>query len=466
MSSPEEIQLRMTEMEKIINHLNNQIASLMEENDRLKRTRVPAVVVQSEDETQYLTDEDELERETNWIVKNSKKRPSKKRKAEESPELNASKTKEGVPKESVSKEIRVKLPPPVHITGIADYGIIKTIMMSANIKDYKIVSLNNNVWKINTNDSESYRNLTKKITGEYQWFTYEDKNNRPTKVMARGLHPSCEIDEIIEDLKQQGLSILNAVNIIKKEKKTDSHGNVITTKRGLPLFMLSFSNTENVQNIYNIRAILNIKVKIEPLKKNTNLIPQCRKCQGFNHTQKYCGREERCVKCLGKHITKACTIMRNTSAQCVNCKGEHPANYRGCEVARELQKIRNQKLKQVIQKSLPKIEKNNISERKDQQVARKQVNKSYSDVLKQAPEKKSDNSVLTSILTKLDGINKRLEKQEELNKNMSDSLNKKFNIIEEKFERHDKTIDNIISTVNNLIAHNESKKKSSIFKSK
>ena len=115
------------------------------------------------------------------------------------------------------------------------------------------------------------------------------------------------------------MKIVDAVNIIKKERKLDKDGKQIICKRELPLFMITFDNKEDVEKIYNIKSILHMSVKTEPLRKATNLIPQCKNCQGFNHTSKYCHREPRCVKCIGKHATIQCKINKDTPPKCVNC---------------------------------------------------------------------------------------------------------------------------------------------------
>lgn len=115
--------------------------------------------------------------------------------------------------------------------------------------------------------------------------------------------------------------------------------------------MLTFENQERVEKIYEIKAILNMAIKIEPLRKNTKIIPQCKRCQGFNHMQVYCRKESRCVKCAGKYLTRNCNISRLTAPKCINCKGSHPANYRGCEVAKGLQKRLNQLMKPQKQKT-------------------------------------------------------------------------------------------------------------------
>nr|XP_022914621.1 alpha-tocopherol transfer protein-like [Onthophagus taurus] len=51
----------------------------------------------------------------------------------------------------------------------------------------------------------------------------------------------------------------------------------------------------------------------------------------------------RCVKCAGEHWTNKCTKAKEIPAKCFNCGENHPANYRGCIVIKELQAIRHKK---------------------------------------------------------------------------------------------------------------------------
>ena len=106
------------------------------------------------------------------------------------------------------------------------------------------------------------------------------------------------------------------------------------------MFLVSFDATENLKKMYEIKTILNTVVKIEP-PKHSKWIPQCKTCQGFNHTINYCARPPRCVKCAGKHKKEECSKTQSEKPKCVNCGDDHPANYRGCLVAKELQKLRN-----------------------------------------------------------------------------------------------------------------------------
>lgn len=147
--------------------------------------------------------------------------------------------------------------------------------------------------------------------------------------MVKKLHHSSLPEHIIEDLKDQGFKILSAVN------KIGWH-----SKQKLDMFILSFDVSEDIDKIKNIKVILNQIVEVDALRKN-KLLVQCKKCQSFGHSQNYCGKEPRCVKCVGKHLTKDCTKVKEDPAKCVLCGEAHPANYRGCMVAKELQKMKN-----------------------------------------------------------------------------------------------------------------------------
>lgn len=94
-----------------------------------------------------------------------------------------------------------------------------------------------------------------------------------------------------------------------------------------------------ISNICNIQ-----KCKIEPPPQKRE-IPQCAGCQRYGHTKKYCSRLPRCVKCNSNHWTSTCDKDKDVTAKeersdpkCVLCTKNHPANYKGCSVFKEIQK--------------------------------------------------------------------------------------------------------------------------------
>lgn len=196
-----------------------------------------------------------------------------------------------------------------------------------------------------------------------------------------------------------------------------------------------FDHEEKLENIYKIQGILNIRVKIEPLRKTSEKIPQCQRCQGYNHTQKYCSRDPRCVKCLGKHLTIECVLNRNEAHTCVNCHGRHPANYRGCEVAKELQKIRNQKRKTDTEKLsvpnrpegryVPKIVK--PKQQKEYQIGNDNIprDNSYARTVTSHRSETAENDsqeVFREMMNKLNSLHNSMEEQKEANKKIYDKF--------------------------------------------
>ena len=127
--------------------------------------------------------------------------------------------------------------------------------------------------------------------------------------------------------------------------------------------MLTFDRTENVQKIYEITDIRGMRVEVTPYRK-TGLLPQCKNCQSWGHTKSYCHKEPRCVKCAGKHTTESCNKSKDIPPKCYNCGENHPANYRGCVVAKELQALRNKAANP--KKLLPPPDKQVITTRNEQ----------------------------------------------------------------------------------------------------
>ncbi|XP_023247958.1 uncharacterized protein LOC111643885 [Copidosoma floridanum] len=87
----------------------------------------------------------------------------------------------------------------------------------------------------------------------------------------------------------------------------------------------------NSRAIDNLRSLGGTSVRVEE-KRKSNDIPQCRRCQKFNHTVSYCRAAFVCGFCSANHATATCPKKDTTQAtpRCANCNGEHRAFYRGC----------------------------------------------------------------------------------------------------------------------------------------
>lgn len=336
-----ELNLKLQEVQQVCFQLKNELRILREENLKLTACKqVQFISDHSENNEQqpvFETDEEELAKETEWIRQKNKR--SKKRKAESSPELISN--DKSLPKKPIPT---IRPPPAITVNDINEYSQVDLLIKSNTSGGALVKVLSNNTFKINVKNSDDYRSITKTLNEKkIPWHTYEDKQARPIRVIAKNLHHSCTPVDIVEDLIQQGLKAISAINKLKSR-----------TKEPMDMFLLSFDPTEDIKKIYSIKNILNLIVKIEPVKQS-KLVVQCKNCQSFGHTKNFCSRPPRCVKCAGKHPTSECTKPPTVHAKCCNCGKDHPASYRGCFVAKELQKIRKKNVRSDKQKDQPKI---------------------------------------------------------------------------------------------------------------
>lgn len=108
------------------------------------------------------------------------------------------------------------------------------------------------------------------------------------------------------------------------------------TKSLLSMFYVNLKSKQNNKDVYKIEYLLNIRVLFEPPNRKRE-IPQCLRCQRYGHTKNFCARQPRYVKCAGNHQTSNCQRQgKSQNVKCVLCEGNHPANYKGCQVYKEL----------------------------------------------------------------------------------------------------------------------------------
>ncbi|GBP60981.1 Nucleic-acid-binding protein from transposon X-element [Eumeta japonica] len=144
-----------------------------------------------------------------------------------------------------------------------------------------------------TKSPESYSTIYKELKNRStEFFTYQPKQERSFRVVLKRIHPSTSTDDIkqaLEDLHHKPNNIWNVKNT--------------KTRKPLPIFFIDLQPNPNNKHVYSIKSLLNCRVEIEPPKPKRE-IPQCSNCQQYGHTQKFCHRQSRCVKCAESHHTK------------------------------------------------------------------------------------------------------------------------------------------------------------------
>ncbi|KAL0810519.1 hypothetical protein ABMA28_003452 [Loxostege sticticalis] len=190
-------------------------------------------------------------------------------------------------------------PPPIILYGIEDVNKLTDLLETVTERTeftYKII--NKNQIKIMTSGVEVYKNLISLIReNKLIGHTFNRKDTKNYRIVIRNLHHTTPISAIKEAIENTGNTVL---------------GEIINAKFG-------------------------------PDKKPTttffvNLVAvQCQRCQQYGHTKNYCMKPYRCVKCAEAHKTSECKKKdRLSPATCALCLGPHPANYKGCEVYKEI----------------------------------------------------------------------------------------------------------------------------------
>lgn len=221
-------------------------------------------------------------------------------------------------------------PPPIFVSDV-DIKIIKEItdlVGSEHVPVFK--NLSNNTLKIQAKDENIYRKVRTFLNEKnVSYFTHQLKSEKPYRVVIRGLHPQTDKAEISAALKDFGHDVREVTNVVIK-KKTGTNRNDEKIAVPLPLFFVALEPKENNKNIYDLKALIYQRISVEaPHKKKE--VPQCKNCQQFGHTRKYCQKTAKCVKCGDPHKTEECKKPKKTKPKCANCAGNHTASWKGCE---------------------------------------------------------------------------------------------------------------------------------------
>lgn len=217
-------------------------------------------------------------------------------------------------------------PPPIFIPNIININnMIGSIEEIISKDSYSYKCITRDKVKINTNTIDAYRGLVRHLTEKKVSFhTYQIKKERAYRVVLKNMHYSTDLNDIKGAIEDHGYAIRNISNLKSAR-----------TKEPLSIFFVDLEPASNNKDIFKIEYLLNAKIVFEPPHKRNDVV-QCKKCQRYGHTKSYCWYQHRCVKCGCNHDTSTCLKPTTSPPKCVLCGGEHPANYKGCSVYRDI----------------------------------------------------------------------------------------------------------------------------------
>ena len=227
-------------------------------------------------------------------------------------------------------------PPPIFVDKVTNIRPLTNLLNNTVPELYEIKVLPKDQVRIQSKTVDSYRTIIKELDSKgTEYYSYKPKQERSFKTILKNLHPSTDVEEIRDALAKLGHISCNIWNM--KEA---------SSKKPLRMFIVELESNSNNKEVYNIKRLLNCRVSFEPPRPKRT-IPQCSNCQSYGHTKSYCRRKPRCIKCAGNHASSACLRKeRSENVKCVLCESNHPANYKGCIVFKELQRQKFSPLQQ------------------------------------------------------------------------------------------------------------------------
>jgi hypothetical protein len=211
--------------------------------------------------------------------------------------------------------------PPIFLHGVINYSDAKQPHRSSCRRTVFTKSLNNNVVKLACSTSDTNRAIIKHCQEQNIYYhTYQLKEDRAFRVVIKHLHYTTNLEDVITEFRTLGHEVRNIINVKHRQ-----------TKESLNIFFIDLEPANNNKDIYEVTAIQNKIVHIEPSRSTKPHISQCVRCQQYGHTRKYCNKPFNCVKCGGPYNSATCSKPRDSPAKCALCGRPHPANYKGCE---------------------------------------------------------------------------------------------------------------------------------------
>lgn len=227
--------------------------------------------------------------------------------------------------ETVRQEKSIK-PPPIFVDKVSN---IQPLIKFLNdvVKDcYEIKILKGEQVKIQPKTIENYTTIVKELKLKNTKFhTYKPKQDRSYRIVLKNIHASTDIAELKQAIKEQGHTVTNIWNI--------KHNH---TKKPLPIFYVELKPNSENKRIYNIKTLLHCHITFEPPRPkrkylNELIVKDTDILKIF--------AIDRCIKCADNHHMAKCTRkIRFENVKCVLCDGNHPANYNGCSVYKQIQK--------------------------------------------------------------------------------------------------------------------------------
>ncbi|GIY67959.1 RNA-directed DNA polymerase from mobile element jockey [Caerostris darwini] len=156
------------------------------------------------------------------------------------------------PAESTTEKTRKLRIPPYFVRPTPNW-IMNMTILKKEFPSITAVHARDNFLKLTVSSEEEHHRLKHKLQEmKAEFKSYNLKQDRPVKIVIRGL-PICTSHEpIIEAMKFKGFNVIKIMQLTKSQSRAP-----------MPLFYLQITNKLNVEEVYSINELFGIKISIE-----------------------------------------------------------------------------------------------------------------------------------------------------------------------------------------------------------
>ncbi|KAG5679441.1 hypothetical protein PVAND_009008 [Polypedilum vanderplanki] len=211
---------------------------------------------------------------------------------------------------------------------------VKNVLNNLQLKSKPLLKLAGKRVQINCSCMEDKITVMNKLKSQqYKYFSFTESSDKSKIVLLKGFYLDSNFD-----IKSQTESLKN---ILSESGLKVGNVKVFYKKEDYATFSVQLQEHISIKELnFRYKSIDSVIVRWEPLNREKKLPVQCYNCQQWGHSSVNCGYPSRCVKCDESHPVGQCKRVDKEigSPKCVNCQGEHPANYKKCPIFLKHQK--------------------------------------------------------------------------------------------------------------------------------
>lgn len=226
-------------------------------------------------------------------------------------------------------------PPPITIPSMTMNAASSFLAGVVNGRSFQI-RLSSQGLKMYAPNVAAYNDAKNKLKdGDFKFYTHLLREEQTSKFVLHGYFKA-DVGEIVDSLKEIGLSPLKVKNISIRAQRYDDHA----------VYLVHFLKIDKI-NISilreNARILNSVRVRWEFFQNRRNGPIQCTNCQQFGHGNSSCFLKPACVRCGQGHLSKECPLLQNSTTignrpkipdsdvRCALCGQGHTSNFTGCE---------------------------------------------------------------------------------------------------------------------------------------